>query len=179
MLYYAHLLATGRSSRRPGGGTKLPTEHEIREQRQRAILTILRRVPVRRQEELVARLAERGFEVTQSSVSRDLRDLGVAKAGGRYLPPVAAPESEEIDSEIAQFVRAARPAGAHLTVVLTRTGAAQRVGIELDRAGWPEIVGTVAGDDTIFVATPGARAQTRLLHRLHALLAAAAAETAR
>jgi transcriptional regulator of arginine metabolism len=157
----------------------LPTEHEIREHRQRAILSILRRSPVRRQEELVARLAERGFEVTQSSVSRDLRDLGVAKAGGRYLPPAGAQEREEIDAEIAQFVRAARPAGAHLTVLLTRTGAAQRVGIELDRAGWPEIVGTVAGDDTIFVATPGAREQSRLLHRLNALLAAAAAEPVR
>jgi len=72
-----------------------------------------------------------------------------------------------------------RPAGPHLTVVLTRTGAAQRVGIELDRAGWDEIVGTVAGDDTIFVATAGAREQTRLLHRLNALLAADAAGTGR
>lgn len=168
--------ATGRSARET---TSLPTEHEIREMRQRAILSILRRGPVRRQEELVARLAERGFAVTQSSVSRDLRDLGVAKAGGRYLPPAAPPEREEIAAEIAQFVRAARPAGSNLTVVLTRTGAAQRVGIELDRAGWPEIVGTIAGDDTIFVATPGTREQSRLLHRLNALLAAAAARPVR
>jgi transcriptional regulator of arginine metabolism len=152
----------------------MPTEHELRERRHRAILGILRRTTLRRQGELVGRLAARGFEVTQSSVSRDLRDLGVAKVGGRYVAPAAPAAGEDVGAEIAQFVRGARPAGAHLTVVFTRTGAAQRVGIELDRAGWREIVGTVAGDDTIFVATAGARDQTRLLRRLRALLARAA-----
>jgi len=159
----------------------VPTEQDLREPRHRAILGILRRAPVRRQEELVARLAGRGFAVTQSSVSRDLRDLGVAKVGGRYVAPSApaAAAGEDLLAEMAQFVRGARPAGPHLTVVFTRTGAAQRVGIEIDRAAWPEVVGTVAGDDTLFVATAGAREQSRLLHRLNALLAASATETAR
>ncbi len=163
---------------REGARRTLATESEVREQRHRAVLALLRRAPVRRQEELVALLAERGFEVTQSSVSRDLRELGVAKAGGRYLPPAAAtgPGAEVAAiaaEEIAHFLRGAKPAGPHLTVVFTSTGAAQRVGIELDRVAWPEIVGTVAGDDTVFVATAGARDQTRLLHRLQALAAAA------
>lgn len=160
----------------------MPTEHELKDRRHRALLGILRRAPVRRQEELVARLAERGYEVTQSSVSRDLRDLGVAKVGGRYVAPAAAPAADagaDLLAEIAQFVRGVRRAGPHLTVVFTRTGAAQRVGIEVDRAAWPEVVGTVAGDDTLFVATAGARDQSRLLHRLHGVLAAAATEPAR
>jgi transcriptional regulator of arginine metabolism len=160
----------------------LPSEHELRDERHRAILGILRRAPVRRQEELVSRLAERGFAVTQSSVSRDLRGLGVAKVRGRYVAPAAgaaAPAGEDLLAEIAQFLRGVRAAGPHLTVVLTRTGAAQRVGIEIDRAAWPEVVGTVAGDDTIFVATAGARGQTRLLHRLTALLASSATEASR
>ena len=58
----------------------MPSEVESWEQRHRAILAILRRSPVRRQEELVSRLAERGFEVTQSSVSRDLRELVIDTA---------------------------------------------------------------------------------------------------
>jgi len=169
-----------RTAARGGEETSVPTEHELREKRHRAILALLRRGPVRRQEELVERLGERGFEVTQSSVSRDLRELGVAKLGGRYVPPAAPPApAQEASEELAHFLRGARPAGPHLTVVLTRTGAAQRVGIELDRAGWGEIVGTVAGDDTVFVATAGAREQTRLLHRLQALIADAASGTPR
>ena len=91
----------------------MPTEVEARDERQRAILAILRRTPVRGQEEIVRRLGERGFAVTQSSVSRDLRDLGVAKVGGRYLPPPSTAggvEPTEVD-EIAHYLRAARPAG--------------------------------------------------------------------
>jgi transcriptional regulator of arginine metabolism len=158
---------------RRGERSGMPNEAEARDERQRAILAILRRTPVRGQDDLVRRLAERGFAVTQSSVSRDLRDLGVAKVGGRYLPPPspsgAAGELEL--EEIAHYLRASRPAGPYLVVVLTQVGAAQTVGIGLDRAGWPEVVGTIAGDDTVFVATSGARDQTRLLHRLRALVA--------
>jgi transcriptional regulator of arginine metabolism len=156
----------------------MPNEIELREQRQRAILAILRRTPVRRQEELVGRLAARGFPVTQSSVSRDLRDLGVAKVGGRYVPPSAAAGTAEAVEEIAHYLRAARPAGPHLTVVLTRVGTAPTVGLGLDRAAWPEVVGTLAGDDTVFVATAGARDQSRLLHRLQVLIAESAPEPA-
>jgi len=150
------------------------SETDIREDRHKALLALLRRGVVRRQEELVERLGERGFEVTQSSVSRDLRDLGVAKVKGRYLAPPAPAADDEALDELAHHVRAARPAGPNLTVVFTPPGAAQTVGLALDHAGWPEVVGTVAGDDTIFVATAGAREQSRLLHRLNALAAGAA-----
>lgn len=153
----------------------MPTEVESWEQRHRAILAILRRAPVRRQEELVDRLAERGFEVTQSTLSRDLRELGVAKLGGRYVVPAAPEGSDEAVEEVAHYLRSARPAGPHLTVVHTQVGSAQAVGIALDRAGWSEIVGTIAGDDTVFVATAGARDQSRVLHRIQALLAEAGA----
>jgi transcriptional regulator of arginine metabolism len=156
----------------------MPNESDLRDQRHKAILAILRRSPIRRQEELVERLAARGFEVTQSSVSRDLRDLAVAKVAGRYRAPAAPAASESALEEIAHSLVAARAAGAHLTVVLTQTGAAQAVGLALDRAGWGEIVGTIAGDDTVFVATASARDQSRLLHRLHALLAQSTAEPA-
>ncbi|MCM2268806.1 MAG: hypothetical protein NDJ75_01740 [Thermoanaerobaculia bacterium] len=151
----------------------MPNESEIREQRHRAILSILRRSPIRRQEELVARLAERGFDVTQSSVSRDLRDLAVAKVAGRYRAPAAPAGASDAVDDIAHSLVAVRAAGPHLVVVSTQTGAAQAVGLGIDRAGWTEVVGTIAGDDTVFVATAGPRDQSRLLHRLHALLAQA------
>lgn len=148
----------------------MSSEQELREQRHRRIAAILRRGSVRRQEDLVARLVEDGFEVTQSSVSRDLRELGVAKVAGRYLVPAPA-SAEGSLADIARLLRAVRPAGPHLTVLLTETGAAQAVGVALDRAGWPEVVGTIAGDDTVFAATAGPRHQTRVLHRLRTLMA--------
>ena len=156
----------------------MASEQEVRDQRHRAIRTILRRTAVRRQEDLVARLAQEGFEATQSSVSRDLRELGVAKVAGRYVVPVPAGAASAPESlaEVAHHLMAVRTAGPHLTVVLTRTGTAQTVGLALDQAAWPELVGTIAGDDTVFAATASPREQTRLLHRLRTLLAHAGEE---
>ena len=168
MRHYAHSFAE----------VELASEQEVREQRHRAIRSILRRSPIRRQEDLVARLAEQGLEATQSSVSRDLRELGVAKVAGRYVAPATPRDALDLLEDVIPSLRAVRTAGPHLTVVLTRTGAAQAVGLALDRAGWSEIVGTVAGDDTVLAATAGARDQTRLLHRLRALLAEGSRETA-
>ena len=148
----------------------MASEQEIRDRRHRRIAAILRRGSLRRLEDLVARLAEEGFEVTQSSVSRDLRDLGVAKVAGRYVVP-SPPAAESAVADVAHLLRAVRAAGPHLTVLLTETGAAQAVGVALDRAGWGEIVGTIAGDDTVFAATTGPRDQTRVLHRLRGLMA--------
>jgi transcriptional regulator of arginine metabolism len=138
--------------------------------RHHAILRILRSGVVRRQSELARLLREDGFEVTQSSVCRDLRELGVLKASGRYLPPASAiaPRSD-VFGGLAAFVRAIRPAGANITVIRTSTGSAQGVAVAIDTAEWPEVVGTISGDDTIFVATPDERAQRELIARLHSL----------
>ena len=144
-------------------------DHHLAERRN-AILRILRGGVVRRQAELAQLLKKDGFQVTQSSVSRDLRELGVLKASGRYLPP-----PDEIAhalgnfARLAAFVRAVKPAGPSVTVLRTTTGAAQSVAVAIDNADWPEVVGTISGDDTIFIATPDAAAQSRLLERLHSL----------
>ena len=146
----------------------LPDHHQL--DRRNAILRILRGGVVRRQAELARLLQADGFPVTQSSVSRDLRELGVLKAGGRYLPPPD-PLGHALASfaRLAPFVRAVKPAGASITVLRTTTGAAQSVAVAIDNADWPEVVGTLSGDDTIFIATPDAPAQLRLLERLHSL----------
>lgn len=145
-------------------------------ERRGAIVRILREVRVGKQRDLVRLLKKAGHDVNQSSVSRDLRDLGVAWIGGRYVLPrgpggAGALESQSPDlAEVARFLRAVKPAGPHLTVVLTAPGAAQSVGLALDRAAWPEVVGTMAGDDTVFVATASARHQQRLVRRLERAL---------
>jgi transcriptional regulator of arginine metabolism len=139
-------------------------------ERRDAIVRILRAGQVRRQQDLVRLLKKAGHESTQSSVSRDLRDLGVLKASGRYVLPGEETTRTNGDfATLAQFVRALRPAGASLTVLRTTIGAAQSVAVAIDRAAWPEVVGTISGDDTIFIATATARAQERLIERLHTL----------
>jgi transcriptional regulator of arginine metabolism len=137
--------------------------------RHSAILRILRAAPVRKQDELVHRLREEGHEVTQSSISRDLRDLGVLKAGGRYLPPEDGNRSLDDFGTLRQFVRGVATAGSALTVLRTTIGAAQSVAIAIDKAAWPEVVGTISGDDTIFIATDTAAAQVTLVARLRDL----------
>ena len=139
-------------------------------ERRQAIVRILRDGHVRRQEDLARLLKTEGYEVTQSSVSRDLRDLGVLKASGRYqLPPDEISRSQGDFAMLAQFVRGLRRAGPSLTVVRTTIGAAQSVAVAIDRAEWPEVAGTISGDDTIFIATANAGAQEALVARLQAI----------
>jgi transcriptional regulator of arginine metabolism len=143
-------------------------------QHRRAVIEeILRTQRVGNQLELVDRLREHGFAVTQSSVSRDLQEIGALRVGGRYLVPSAlaaenAPGSEL--AEVAGYVVSVAAAGPHLLVVKTPPGIAPLVALDLDREKWPEVVGTVAGDDTFFVATAGRNQQARVEARLGALV---------
>ncbi len=140
--------------------------------RRAALVRILRQSPVGRQAELVRLLRREGFEATQSSVSRDLRDLGVAKAADRYLlPDVEDALSPSHFESVRTFVKSCRGAGPTLTVIRTTTGAAQSVALAIDKARWTEVVGTLAGDDTIFIACDSARGQRRLLERLRTTFA--------
>lgn len=145
----------------------MPIAPDIRAQRRQAILDLVARRTIRRQSELVELLLARGFDATQSSVSRDLRELGITKLADGYgrIGAVNTPDMEVPEG----YVRDIATAGNNLTVVRTATGAAQRVALFLDRSEWPEIVGTISGDDTIFVATRNAREQRQLLSRLKLL----------
>jgi transcriptional regulator of arginine metabolism len=139
-------------------------------ERQSAIVRILRGGQVRRQEDLVRLLKEEGHDVTQSSVSRDLRVLGVSKAGGRYvLPPDDTTRANGDFGMLAQFVRELRRAGPSITVLRTTIGAAQSVAVAIDKAEWPEVAGTISGDDTIFIATANGREQDELVNRLQSI----------
>jgi transcriptional regulator of arginine metabolism len=135
---------------------------ETRESRLSLIRRFLLEEDIRSQEVLVQKLTAGGHSVTQSSVSRDLADLGVQKVKGRY--------TLRAGSDPSIGVLSLRPAGPHLLVLTTAVGAAQLVAHRLDHLGLPEIVGTVAGDDTIFVATASGEDQGVVVKALEATL---------
>jgi transcriptional regulator of arginine metabolism len=148
----------------------MPVDVERRDARQRAIRSALAKAPIANQAQLVAELRRQGIWSTQSSVSRDLRDLGVARIGGRYIVRGEAGSRDPRVVEVARLLRGVRRAGPHLTVVQTAVGAAQGVARAFDAAAWPEVVGTLAGDDTVFLATAGERDQQQLIRRLGVFL---------
>ena len=145
----------------------MPSAAAEQQARRRAIAQLLKRNTIVRQAELVQLLRAEGLHATQSSVSRDLKDMGVAKLNSGYsLPELHHGDNERQLELVAEFVRDIRVAGPNLLVITTAIGAAQRVALTLDRVDWPEIVGTLSGDDTVFVATTGAARQRRLSSRL-------------
>jgi transcriptional regulator of arginine metabolism len=136
----------------------------------RAVLAkIIREQSVGRQAELVHLLRKRGLAATQSSVSRDLREMGVAKLGDRYVLAEPGVGAASDFSTLKQFVSSRQTAGTNLTVLKTRIGSAQSVAVAIDAARWPEVIGTISGDDTIFIATAGVRDQHKLGERLRAI----------
>jgi transcriptional regulator of arginine metabolism len=145
----------------------MPLTDHHQSERRNAIVRLLSGGNVHKQQDLVRLLRKQGYAATQSSISRDLREIRVSKAGGRYLLP--APDVVRANGKfnsLAQFVQAVRRAGPCMTVVKTSTGAAQSVAVAIDKAQWPEVVGTLSGDDTIFIATGNARAQQGIVSRL-------------
>ena len=142
-----------------------------RRQRHLKILEIISTHAIRTQEELADALAREGWDVTQSSVSRDIAALHLVKVDGAYHRSAAAqrPRQDPDEQRIAEGVLTIEPAGDALIVLHTPPGEANRVGAALDRLAWPDILGNISGDDTIFVATAGAREQQKLLQRLHSI----------
>ena len=140
--------------------------------RQAAILDIVQREPIRNQEQLRRRMKSEGFDVTQATLSRDIREIGLVKGGadGAYQAPAQPAAGTEAAVHTLQ-----RALGEFLTrvdqvqqLVVLRTGPGQAplLGVALDRARLPEVVGTVAGDDTILVIAPDARRARALVKRL-------------
>ena len=132
---------------------------DARVKRQQAISDMLREGPVRSQDEIALRLSGAGFEVTQATVSRDLEQIGAIKVkrGGSlgYALPEQLGASDWAASRLkrifAEWVQAVEPAGS-LVVVRTPPGSAHVVSLALDQAKLTQVAGTIAGDDTIFVA---------------------------
>ncbi len=130
-----------------------------RNERHQAIRQILSAQVVGSQHEIVRALRDAGFECDQSSVSRDLRELAVIKEGGRYVLPAA-----RVARELA--VARVQSAGPNLLILHTEVGAANLVAVQIDQLDLPEVLGTIAGDDTIFLATPSSAAQNSVRRAL-------------
>ena len=141
-----------------------------RRKRHLRILELISTRSVHTQEELADMLAADGWEVTQSSVSRDIAVLGLAKVAGAYRrPPGRRSVGDPDEQRIAEGVLSCDTAGETLVVVHTAPGEANRVAVAMDRLAWPEVVGTIAGDDTIFIAVKEHGAQRRVARAIRAL----------
>ena len=132
----------------------------MKQLRQRAIRDLVDQRPIRTQQELAAALRERGFRATQATVSRDVAELGLAKgrrgAARAYVLPPRLIEAETSGEERLRRLLADLPvdmkeAGLVL-VVKTLPGSAHPIAAALDRARWAEVIGSLAGDDTVFIA---------------------------
>jgi transcriptional regulator of arginine metabolism len=143
--------------------------------RRTQILNLLRSDPEVTQEELRRKLARRGIQVTQATVSRDLEELGLVKTRSGYRLPEAAeppaPVQPTLQVILKEFLRSVSLAS-NLVVLKTHPANAHSVAAVLDAQDWPEVVGTVAGDDTVFMATPGAREAAHLRKKIMAIVAA-------
>lgn len=137
-----------------------------RRKRHLRILELITTRPIRTQEELAAALMADGWPVTQSSVSRDVASLGLVKAGGAYQRAPQRVVADPDERRIAEGVLTVERAGEALLVVHTPPGEANRVAVALDRQAWPDIAGTIAGDDTIFIAVRDSAAQSRVFRQL-------------
>ncbi len=131
----------------------------MKERRQRAILTLVATRPVRSQEDLAELLERRGFDATQATISRDIKDLGLVKvpikAGvdHQFKYVVPAPDqsfSSRLHRLVSELVRDIN-SSVNLVVLRTPPGSAMMVAAAIDEAQWPEIIGTIGGDDTIMV----------------------------
>jgi transcriptional regulator of arginine metabolism len=136
------------------------------EQRRDAIRQLLLTGPASTQASLVAALTAQGYRATQSSVSRDLRELGAIKTSQGYELPQDDQHGDQQIVAVAELLRDMHPAGPNLLVVKTAIGAAQRVALAFDRCNWPEVVGNIGGDDTVFVATESGTSQKNLVARI-------------
>lgn len=136
-----------------------------RRQRHLKILEIISTHAIHTQEELADALAREGWDVTQSSVSRDIAALHLVKSDGAYQRPALSnrPRHDPDERRIAEGVLTIEPAGDALIVLHTPPGEANRVGAALDRLAWPDMLGNISGDDTIFVAVRNPAAQRRFV----------------
>jgi transcriptional regulator of arginine metabolism len=146
----------------------------MKQLRQRAIRELVARRPIRTQQELAAALRERGFRTTQATISRDVAELGLVKATRDGIQAYALPRrlveaetsgEDRLRTLLRELPVELREAGL-LLVIRTLPGSAHAIAAALDRARWPEVAGSIAGDDTLFVACVNRASLQRIKSRL-------------
>ncbi|HWI18790.1 MAG TPA: hypothetical protein VNT81_13645 [Vicinamibacterales bacterium] len=143
--------------------------------RQSAILDVVGQEAVRSQEQLRQRLAARGFDVTQATLSRDIKELGLLKrssdgayqpAGDNNTPPANALEA--LGRALAEYLINIEPVQ-QLVVLKTGAGQAQLLALTIDRSRLPEVAGTLAGDDTILIIARDPKSAQAVVKQLREL----------
>lgn len=144
----------------------------MKSHRHHAIRDLLVTTTVTNQDELRRKLAERGIHVTQATLSRDIRQLKLLKGPAGYALPATGEEDElpEISGVLKDFALEVRQAQ-NLLIVLTTMGGAQPVAASIDSQEWTEVVGTIAGDNTVLIICPDNSRAENLSNRIEAFLA--------
>jgi transcriptional regulator of arginine metabolism len=149
----------------------------VKARRQSAILDVVQHQPVRNQEQLRRQLRTAGFDVTQATLSRDIRELQLVKGGpdGAYRAPAPPAANGNgggglLQKALAEYLTKVDQVQ-QLVLLRTGPGQAQILGVAIDGARLTDVVGTLAGDDTILVITRGARQARTLVKRLEAIAA--------
>src|SRR5215471_5022166 len=142
--------------------------------RHNAILELVRSGEIASQEDLMLGLKERQIDVSQSTLSRDIQELGLAKAGGVYAvvegEPQVRPQADESWRRILREFLIDVAVAQNIVVVKTGPGHASTVSQALDETGWPEAIGTIAGENTVFIAVRSERDGKKLERRIRELL---------
>jgi transcriptional regulator of arginine metabolism len=142
--------------------------------RQQAIGDVVRKRRIRTQRELVATLQEKGFHVAQATISRDITEMGLVKVGDRGSYVYALPSDEAVTEQsgqqrlvdLLQDLPVDMRESGSLLVIRAVPGTAHAIAAALDRAHWEDVLGTIAGDDTLFVACADEKAVRRTRKRL-------------
>jgi len=144
----------------------------VKDERHNAIRQIVTTRVVTSQDELRRLLLKRGHEVTQATLSRDLHALRLFKGPGGYQIPAAAAAGEEDDEALPEITELLRNFGLRVRqamnqlVLITTQGSAQPVAAGIDDEAWPDVVGTIAGDNTVLIICPDTKSATGLKARL-------------
>ena len=146
----------------------------LKKARQRKIADLIKRYDIQTQEEMILRLEESGYPVTQATVSRDIREMGLVKGlstGGiyRYTLPENKETGSRFSSVVTESITAVDYAG-NIVVIKTYPGHAGAVATCIDSFNMPEIVGTIAGDDAIFLVVREAARASVICERLKSMI---------
>src|ERR1700729_1607835 len=146
----------------------------MKQQRHNVIRELLVKTAVTSQDELRRKLAGRGFHVTQATLSRDIHELKLSKGPDGYSLPAGIDAEEEsslpgIREVLESFGLEVRQAK-NLLVLVTTTGSAQPIAAGIDYEDWPEVIGTIAGDDTVLIICPDEEQGTTLKVRIEGYL---------
>ncbi len=164
--------SAGRTCRRIGHPTRL--RDPVKLPRHAAILELIRTRRVPSQEALRELLAERGIEVAQATLSRDIRTLGLVKApdgqgGSAYAIPAGGADTSPTLGRLLPALYVGADGVGNLLVLKTLVGGAQPIAVALDAEGWPEIVGTLGGDDTILIILRSEEHREKIVARIEAI----------